>query len=63
MTVYQTVFALFGVFVLIGTHQTLTKLFKLLDGHLERLQEKLDVLLVAQIEHNQKIDKILAKLF
>lgn len=63
MTIRQTILALGVVFALIGIHQTTTKLISLLDGHLERLQAKLDVLMAAQQEHNEKIDIILAKLF
>lgn len=63
MTVYQTILALGVVFALIGIHQATTRLIKLLDGHLERLQAKLDVLMAAQVEHNEKIDIILSKLF
>jgi len=63
VTIYQTILALGVVFALIGIHQATTKLIKLLDGHLERLQSKLDVLMVAQQEHNEKIDLILSKLF
>ena len=62
MTIYQTMVALGLVFVLIGIHQAITKLLNLLDGHLERLQGKLDVLLAAQTEHNAKVDIILRKL-
>lgn len=63
MTIYQTILALTLVFALIGVHQAITKLLALLDGHLERLQSKLDVLMAAQQEHNEKIDIILSKLF
>lgn len=63
MTVYQTILALSIVFALIGVHQAATKLLNVLDGHLERLQSKLDVLMVAQNDHNAKIDIILNKLF
>lgn len=63
MTVPQAILALVVVFALIGIHQVVTRLLKLLDGHLERLQGKLDVLLAAQTEHNAKIDAILRKLF
>lgn len=54
---------LFGVFLAIGIHFAIDKAFRLLDGHLERFQGKLDVMLAAQIEHNEKIDIILRKLF
>lgn len=47
----------------IGIHQVISKLLSLIDGHLERFQGKLDVLLAAQIEHNDKIDIIVRKLF
>lgn len=63
MTIYQAILALGVVFALIGVHQAATKLINLLDGHLERLQSKLDVLMAAQQEHNEKIDIILSKLF
>lgn len=63
MTVYQTIFALAAIFALIGIHKVISRLFCLLDDHLERFQSKLDVLLVAQTEHNDKIDAILRKLF
>lgn len=53
----------FAVFVAIGLHQAVNKLLGIVDGHLERLQAKLDVLLGEQIKHNKKIDLILAKLY
>lgn len=62
MTIYQTILALAVVFALIGAHQAATKLLNVLDGHLERLQGKLDVLMAAQSDHNDKIDIILSKL-
>lgn len=62
MTIPQAILALVTVFALIGIHQVVTKLLRLLDGHLERLQGKLDVLLASQTEHNAKIDLILRKL-
>lgn len=62
MTIYQTILALVAIFALIGIHQVATKLLRMLDGHLERLQSKLDVLMVAQGEHNDKIDIILNRL-
>lgn len=62
MSIYQTMLALTLVFSLIGIHQATTKLISLLDGHLERLQAKLDVLMAAQSDHNAKIDVILSKL-
>lgn len=62
MTIYQAIFALALVFALIGIHQGTTKLIKLLDGHLERFQSKLDVLMAAQSDYNAKIDIILNKL-
>lgn len=52
-----------GVFLAIGIHLALVKAFNLLDGHLERFQGKLDVLVVAQSDHNEKLDVILRKLF
>lgn len=54
---------LFVTFAALGVHQAISKLLRLLDGHLERFQGKLDVMLAAQIEHNEKIDIILRKLF
>jgi len=54
--------ALFVVLAGIGVHQAIYKLLKLVDGHLERLQGKLDILLAAQVEHNEKIDILLRKL-
>lgn len=67
---YQTLFSLaavlvplFCVFLAIGMHLAVVKAFGLLDGHLERFQGKLDVMLAAQVEHNQKIDAILRKLY
>ncbi len=54
---------LFVTFAALGVHQAISKLLKLLDGHLERFQGKLDVLLVAQVEHNDKVDLILKKLY
>ncbi len=62
MTIYQTILALGVVFALIGAHQATTRLLNVLDGHLERLQGKLDVLMVAESEHNDKLDIILQKL-
>lgn len=62
MTVYQTILALGVVFALIGVHQATTKLVALLDGHLERFQVKLDVVMKAQNDYNAKIDVILNKL-
>lgn len=62
MTIYQVMLALTLVFTLIGAHQATTKLLNVLDGHLERFQGKLDVLLACQYEHNEKIDIILSKL-
>lgn len=62
MTIYQTILALALVFALIGMHQAVSKLIRLLDGHLERFQAKLDVLMVAQQEHNAKLDHIFNKL-
>lgn len=55
--------ALFGVFLAVGVHLAIGKAFLLLDGHLERFQGKLDVLVAAQTEHNVKLDAILRKLF
>jgi hypothetical protein len=55
--------ALFGVFLAIGIHIAINKAFSLLDGHLERFQGKLDVLVAAQAEYNVKLDAILRKLF
>ncbi len=54
---------LFVTFAALGVHQAISKLLTLLDGHLERFQGKLDVMLAAQVEHNEKIDIILQKLF
>lgn len=51
------------VFGAIGVHQAVNRLLGIVDGHLERFQGKLDVMLAAQIEHNQKIDVILGKLY
>ncbi len=62
MTIYQTIIALAAVFALIGIHQAVTKVLRLLDGHLERFQAKLDVMMVNQNDHNAKIDVILSKL-
>lgn len=53
---------LFVALLGIGVHQAIDKLLKLVDGHLERLQGKLDVLLAAQVEHNEKMDIILRHL-
>lgn len=52
-----------AVFVAVGTHLAIGQVLSLLDGHLERFQGKLDVLVVAQTEHNAKLDAILRKLF
>lgn len=57
-----TILLLAGVFAAIGLHMLGTKAINVLDGHLERLQSKLDVLMVAQNERNEKIDIILSKL-
>lgn len=62
MTVYEMILALVVVFTLIGIHQVATKAINLVDGHLERLQSKLDVLMAAQQEHNDKIDIILSRI-
>lgn len=62
MTVPQTILALVAVFVLIGIHQAVTRLLRIIDGHLELLQSKLDILLAAQVDHNEKLDLILSKL-
>lgn len=53
---------LFLGFVGIGIHQAINKLLSLVDGHLERFQGKLDILLAAQVEHNQKIDILMRRL-
>ena len=58
----EALIALALILVGIGMHQAINKLLSLIDGHLERFQGKLDVLVAAQTEHNQKIDKILSKL-
>lgn len=52
-----------GVLLALGLHSAVGKAFSLLDGHLERFQGKLDVMLEAQLEHNRKLDLILRKLF
>lgn len=62
MTIYQAIIILALVFALIGIHQATTKLISLLDGHLERFQAKLDVMMAAQSDYNAKIDMILQKL-
>lgn len=51
-----------GVFVAIGIHLALDRAYRLLDGHLERLQGKLDVLVSVQAQNNTKLDAILRKL-
>jgi len=53
---------LFLALLAIGIHQAINRLLNIVDGHLERLQSKLDVLLAAQTEHNEKIDVILRHL-
>jgi len=53
---------LFVTFIGIGMHQAMSKLLSMVDGHLERLQGKLDILLAAQVEHNEKMDIILRRL-
>ena len=53
---------LFLTLLAIGIHQAINRLLNIVDGHLERLQGKLDVLLAAQAEHNEKIDIILRHL-
>lgn len=53
---------LFVALVGVGIHQAINRLLSLVDGHLERLQGKLDVLLAAQTEHNEKMDILLRKL-
>lgn len=62
MTVCQTILALAAIFALLGIHQVVTKLLRLLDGHLERFQSKLDIMMAGQQDHNAKIDVILRKL-
>lgn len=62
MTIFEAIIVLGVFFALVGAHQAVTKLVNVLDGHLERLQAKLDVLMAAQCEHNDKIDIILGKL-
>ncbi|MCK5319711.1 MAG: hypothetical protein KAJ55_17495 [Anaerolineales bacterium] len=53
---------LFVALVGIGVHQAINRLLGIVDGHLERVQGKLDVLLAAQVEHNEKMDLLLRKL-
>lgn len=53
---------LFVALVGVGIYHTVNRFLSLIDGHLERLQGKLDVLLAAQTEHNEKIDVILRHL-
>lgn len=62
MTVYETIIALAAVFTLLGAHQAVAKLLSLLDGHLERFQAKLAIMMASQDDHNAKIDVILSKL-
>jgi len=57
------VLTLFLALVGLGIHQAIDRLLSLVDGHLERLQGKLDILLAMQTEHNEKMDVILRKLF
>lgn len=59
MLVLAILGTLFVMLVGIGIHQAVNRLLGIVDGHLERLQGKLDVLLAAQTEHNEKIDIIL----
>lgn len=54
---------LFGVFLAVGIHVAIGKAFGLLDGHLERFQGKLDVLVGMQSDQIDKLDIILRKLF
>lgn len=63
MTAVEFSFVLAGLLALVGIHQVISKLLKLLDGHLERFQSKFDVMMISQTEHNKKIDAILRKLF
>lgn len=51
-----------GVFVGLGVHLAIDKAFGLIDGHLERFQAKLDVLVTVQTKNNAKLDAILRKL-
>lgn len=62
MTLAEGVVVLTIVFGLLGLHNAIGRLLRLLDGHLERFQGKLDVLVVSQDKHNQKLDVILGKL-
>ena len=54
---------LFLALVGVGVHQAVNRLLGIVDGHMERLQGKLDVLLASQVQHNEKIDLLLRKLF
>lgn len=51
-----------GSFIAVGLNLAIGRGLSLLGGHLERLQGKLDVLVAAQAEHNEKLDAILWKL-
>ncbi len=62
MLVLAVLGTLFVALVGVGVHQAINRLLGIVDGHLERLQGKLDVLLAAQTEHNEKIDVILRHL-
>lgn len=57
------VLTIIGALAAVGMHQAVGRFLSLVDGHLERFQGKLDVLLAAQTEHNEKIDAILRHLF
>lgn len=63
MLVLAILGTLFMALVGIGIHQAVNRLLGIVDGHLERLQGKLDVLLASQVQHNEKIDLLLRKLF
>lgn len=63
MLVLAVLGPVFVALVGVGVHQAVNRLLSLVDGHLERLQGKLDVLLASQVEHNEKIDILLRKLF
>jgi len=53
--------AILVVFVISAVYIS-NKLFDLLNGHLERLQGKLDVLQVQQSETNELLDKLIERM-
>lgn len=53
MTLIQIILLVSATFLLLGAYHTANKAFSLLNDHLERLQAKLETLVVSQAEHNR----------